>query len=66
MHFFLVFGFSTSCAAIPEGFVLREVFRKNMKSRNVSSAVELAIKAVREKDWKDVLMHGMHHASLFR
>jgi hypothetical protein len=48
--------------ALPEGFVSREVFLKNMKCKDASGFSDLVRKAARENNWNDVLNHGMHLA----
>jgi hypothetical protein len=47
---------------VPKDFVSPNVFDKNITSRNVSDLLHLVKMAVREKDWKDVVSHGMHLA----
>ena len=40
--------------------VSREVYYENVTGESVSDLLELVKKAVKEKDWMDVVTHGMH------
>jgi hypothetical protein len=54
-----------SNTGIPKGFVSRQCLSKNIMGSDVSDAVELAKKPVKNKtneDWKYVITHGMHLA----
>ena len=42
-----------------ESLVSREVFFQNVSRKRASGFLDLARKSARDKDWKDVILHGM-------
>ena len=43
----------------PGSLVPRDVFLRNASRKQASGFLDLVKKAVREEDWKDVILHGM-------
>ena len=49
----------TISESAPGSLVPRDVFVRNAPRKQASGFFDLAKKATREKDWKDVILHGM-------
>jgi hypothetical protein len=52
----------TSGTGAPQGIVSLEVFMKNVTRKDASSFRDLVNNAVTEKDWENVITHGMRLA----
>ncbi|KAI0247907.1 hypothetical protein BJV78DRAFT_862435 [Lactifluus subvellereus] len=63
MHFILRKVYKQN-PPVPEGFVAQDVFLRNLSHEKGSDFLDLVKKALREKDWKDVVIHDVFWTKL--